>query len=160
MKSVVVTGSTRGIGKGLAKHFLARGCRVVITGRSQSMVDEVVAELNADASSADALIGVACDITRIEDIQAVWDGAIKAFGQVDVWINNAGISVDRKPLWELEAADIESVVGTNLTGLLFANKVVMAGMKGQGRGQDRPSDRQRASNTTKIRTKVQEMYAN
>ncbi|MDH3991989.1 MAG: SDR family NAD(P)-dependent oxidoreductase, partial [Gammaproteobacteria bacterium] len=62
MKTVVITGSTRGIGKGLAENFLARGCAVVISGRQQPAVDAVVAELG-QRYGADKLAGMACEIT-------------------------------------------------------------------------------------------------
>jgi short-subunit dehydrogenase len=52
-----------------------------------------------------------------------------------VWINNAGINIDRAPLWEQSAEAISYIVNTNLAGLLLANKVAMTGMKAQGRGQ-------------------------
>ena len=79
--------------------------------------------------------GRACDITSASDLQALWDFARDAFGRVDVWINNAGISIARAPLWEQSAPAINAIVKTNLTGVLLAGKVVMAGMKEQGGGQ-------------------------
>ena len=133
-KTVVVTGSTRGIGLGLAGQLLERGCRVVVSGRSQEAVDRVVERLGEGAGRA-PVAGRACDITSASDLQALWDFAHDAFGQVDVWINNAGISITRAPLWEQSIADLEAIVKTNLTGVLLAGKVVMAGMREQGGGQ-------------------------
>ena len=134
MKSIVITGSTRGIGRGLAESFLARGCKVAVSGRSAEAVQQLVGELAAQAG-AERVAGQACDITREQDLEALWDCARKAFGRVDVWINNAGISIHRAPLWEQSAEDLEAIVDTNLTGMLLACKVSMAGMKEQGGGQ-------------------------
>ena len=134
MKTLVITGSTRGIGRGLAEGFLARGCKVVLNGRRQQAVEKVVGELAAGAE-AERVAGCAGDVSRHEDLQALWRCAVDAFGRVDVWINNAGISIHRAPLWEQPAADLEAIVNTNLTGLLLANKVALAGMKEQGGGQ-------------------------
>jgi NAD(P)-dependent dehydrogenase (short-subunit alcohol dehydrogenase family) len=134
MKTVVITGSTRGIGRGLAENFLARGCRVMVSGRQQALVDEVVAEL-ATGHGGDNVKGKACEITEVEHLQSLWDEAINGFGKVDIWINNAGISIARKPLRQTDPAAISRVVAVNLGGVLLANQVVLAGMDAQGSGQ-------------------------
>ncbi len=134
MKKVVITGSTRGIGKGLAEDFLKRDCSVVISGRSQSAVDEVCEQLQA-VYGKDKVTGKACEITNANDLQALWDHAVETLGGVDIWINNAGISVERKPLADQSADDLMRIVHTNLGGLLLANKVVLAAMQKQGHGQ-------------------------
>jgi NAD(P)-dependent dehydrogenase (short-subunit alcohol dehydrogenase family) len=134
MKVVVITGSTRGIGRGLAENFLARGCQVVVSGRNQEAVDAVVGEL-AQQYSADKVAGKACEITSAAQLQGLWDAAVAAFGRVDVWINNAGVSAPRKALADTDEADIASVVDINLGGLLQANRVALRGMRDQGSGQ-------------------------
>ena len=131
MKTVVITGSTRGIGRGLAENFLARGCQVVISGRSQDAVDTVLGELNAGDKAA----GFACEVSDAAQVQALWDGAQQRFSRVDVWINNAGISAPRKNLADTDVDDIENVVRVNLCGMLLANRVALRGMIAQGGGQ-------------------------
>ncbi len=133
MKTVVITGSTRGIGRGLADSFLKRGCNVVVSGRGQQAVDEVVAELAA--TYPDKVAGAACDITDIDQLQGLWDAAITAFGSVDVWINNAGMDIPHVPIYEANAEQLKQIVDANLLGMLYAAKVVMGGMKAQGHGQ-------------------------
>ena len=133
MKTVVITGSTRGIGRGLAASFLARGCKVVVTGRGEAAVDKTVAELGAQHPGRVA--GIACDITQAAQIEALWKFAVEKFQRVDVWINNAGMSIRRGPLHEAKPTDIEAIVATNLTGVLLTNRVVIANMLAQGRGQ-------------------------
>ncbi|WP_261319100.1 SDR family NAD(P)-dependent oxidoreductase [Microbulbifer agarilyticus] len=133
MKTVVITGSTRGIGRGLAENFLASGCRVIISARGQSKVDSVIAELQSQHGK-DAVAGIACDITSEADLAKLWDFA-NSQGAVDIWINNAGMSIVRKPLHEQSAQDLRAIVDTNLTGLLLACKVALAGMLKQGHGQ-------------------------
>ncbi len=133
MKTVVITGSTRGIGRGLAEAFLARGCKVVISGRGAAAVERVVAELGGKYPGKVA--GAACDITQFSQIEALWQCAAQKFQRVDVWINNAGMSIRRGPLHEARPADIEAIVSTNLTGVLLANRVVIASMLAQGGGQ-------------------------
>lgn len=133
MKTVVITGSTRGIGRGLAEAFLARECKVVVSGRSADAVAELVAEL--EAQHPGRVAGAACDITQAQQIQGLWQAAADKFGKVDVWINNAGISLPRGPLHEADPAGIEAIVATNLTGVLLANRIVIAQMAQQGGGQ-------------------------
>lgn len=133
MKTVVVTGSTRGIGRGLANAFLARGCNVVVAGRAATAVERVVAELNSRHPGRVA--GTDCDITKVEDLEALWRTACARFSRVDVWINNAGMSIHRAPLHESRPADLDAIVATNLGGVLLANRVVIAGMLKQGHGQ-------------------------
>ena len=150
MKVVVITGSTRGIGRGLAEGFLARGCKVVVSGRSQQDVDRAVSGLGSGGVMEGALGGVmesarggvvegaaglACDVTSADQLQALWDFAVQRFGRVDVWINNAGVSSPRRHLKDAGVADVERVVRTNLTGLLLANRVALRGMEAQGGGQ-------------------------
>jgi len=134
MKTVVVTGSTRGIGRGLVEEFLKRGCRVAVSGRSQSPVDEVVTELSGLYGAAN-VTGHACEISSEVDLQGLWDTAVAAFGGVDVWINNAGISIARKPLHEQSAQSLQDIVSTNLFGALLACKVAIGNMHTQGHGQ-------------------------
>ncbi|MBP7689770.1 MAG: SDR family NAD(P)-dependent oxidoreductase, partial [Thermoflexales bacterium] len=87
-KTIVVTGSTRGIGFGLAHEFLQRGCRVVVNGRSQSAVDQAMSDL-AGRHGADRVGGFPADMTVYEQVQTLWDQSIKRFGCIDIWINNA-----------------------------------------------------------------------
>lgn len=133
MKTVVITGSTRGIGRGLVDAFLARDCRVVVSGRSAAAVAALVAEL--DAAYPGQVAGVACDITELSQLESLWQAGIDAFGSIDIWINNAGMSIPRKPLAESDPADIRAIVDTNLTGALLANQVVLRAMLAQGSGQ-------------------------
>lgn len=127
-KVVVVTGATRGIGLGLARELLARGARVVICGRSQESVDKALAELGA----GDAVTGVPCDVGNRDDVQRLWDHAVAAYGKVDIWINNAGMSVARTALPEVPREQVDAIVSTNLLGVLNGTAVPMAGMAASG----------------------------
>jgi len=132
-KNVVITGSTRGIGYGLADAFLARGCRVVISGREQPRVDEAVQSLDR-AHGPERIAGQVCDMTRFEQVQALWDAARQRLGSIDIWINNAGRSNLLAPFWELDPQQIQAVVETNLTGSMYGARVALAGLRAQGHG--------------------------
>lgn len=133
MKTIVITGSTRGIGRGLAEAFLARGCKVVLSGRSEAAVASAVTALSA--AHPDRVAGAAGDLSQPGAAGALWDVAQTRFGHVDVWINNAGMSIRRVPLHEARAEDLQAIVATNLTGLMLANRVVVGRLLAQGSGQ-------------------------
>ena len=134
MPTIVITGSTRGIGRGLAHELLARDCDVMVSGRSTEGVSAVVAELGAIHDTA-RVDGRACDITDPDAVRSLWLAAVDAFGVVDVWVNNAGVSVTRAPLWEQSDDDLAGVVAANLTGALYGCKIPIAAMLEQGHGQ-------------------------
>ena len=83
MKTIVITGSTRGIGFGLAEAFLARNCAVTISGRTTESVERAVTALSTDYG-ADRVVGRPCDVTRFEQVQALWMAAQTHFGQINI----------------------------------------------------------------------------
>jgi NAD(P)-dependent dehydrogenase (short-subunit alcohol dehydrogenase family) len=131
VKTAVVTGSTRGIGFGLARELLRRRCNVVVSGRSGDGVDNAVAELG----HPEQVLGVAADVTDPASVQALWDAAAARFGRVDIWINNAGTTTIPVPLWEVGADEVRQTVETNLLGTLYGLQVAARGMRAQGGGQ-------------------------
>lgn len=133
-RTLVVTGSTRGIGFGIAAELLKRGQNVVVSGRTQAAVDKAVAQLQPFATAGARAAGFACDVSRRADLQRLWDGAVAAFGRVDIWVNNAGMSPERHPVGELSAEDIRNTQETNLLGMMHATQVALAGMEKQPGG--------------------------
>ena len=133
-KRVVITGSTRGIGKGMAREFLRRGHSVAISGRSEASVARALAELRAAEDPGERLIGVPCEVDDYDQVQNLWDQSADAFGGVDIWINNAGISNSRAMIGELDPREIKTVNRSNLLGTLFGAKVALHGMTAQGHG--------------------------
>lgn len=131
MQTIVITGSTRGIGRGLAESFLAGGHQVVVSGRGQDAVNRAVSEL----SPPERVLGQPCDIRSLAALQALWDAAVARFGRVDVWINNAAIATDRMLLAELPGDQIQATVDTNLSGSIYGTRVALAGMLRQGGGR-------------------------
>ena len=131
---IVITGSTRGIGKGMALEFAKRGHHVVVSGRSQEAAETAARELQRSASGESRLIGVGCDIARRGDIEGLWQRSIDTFDKVDIWINNAGVSHPRQQAGDLHSRDIVAVQQTNLTGVLHATQVALKGMSLQTEG--------------------------
>ncbi len=132
--NVVITGSTKGIGLGMAREFLQRGHKVMISSRGQSAVDAAIAELSGEFESA-RIAGQPCDVSDRAQVQALWDKSASAFGTVDIWINNAGRDGEQKLFHELPPEDYVQTVNTNLIGLMHCNHVALRGMHQQGSGQ-------------------------
>jgi NAD(P)-dependent dehydrogenase (short-subunit alcohol dehydrogenase family) len=130
-RSVVVTGGTRGIGQGLVREFMKAGCRVTFTGSSEASTAKGLEALGGASAN---LTAVACDITDREQVQKTWDHAVATFGRVDIWINNAGISLPRKPFQEHAVTDLQDIVDTNIVGIFNGDAVAMKGMLAQGSG--------------------------
>ncbi len=133
MKHVVITGSTRGIGLGLAKAFLEQDCSVTISGRSQDDADRVVRDFNAQFSS-DRLLGLVCDVRDPVQVQALWNRSQERFDKVDIWINNAGYSGPQLPAWEFPPQKAEEIIETNLLGEIYGSMVAVREMLTQGHG--------------------------
>jgi len=133
-KHIVITGSTRGIGYGLADAFLQRSCQVTISGRSQESVTAAVATL-AEKHDADMVFGQAGDVADLEQVQRLWDATSAHFGAIDIWINNAGIAQDMQPLWDVPPRRVQAIVDANVVGVVFGSQVAVRGMIEQGHGQ-------------------------
>jgi NAD(P)-dependent dehydrogenase (short-subunit alcohol dehydrogenase family) len=134
MGAIVITGSTRGIGFFLAKAFLARGSAVVVSGRTDLAVKEAVERLGA-AHDPKRIVGCACDVTNARDVDELFRAASTSFGEVDVWINNAGTCNAARAYAELSADDITSVIQTNTLGTMLGSHVALRGMLRQRHGK-------------------------
>jgi NAD(P)-dependent dehydrogenase (short-subunit alcohol dehydrogenase family) len=133
LKVVVITGSTRGIGFGLASALSKRGCKVVVSGRTEETVQGALKQLSRTIGSS-SLSGQFCDVRSEQSLQALWDHAVDQYGQVDIWVNNAGISNHPEKVWNIPSQEIESVVDTNLLGSILGTKIAVGAMLKQGHG--------------------------
>lgn len=141
MKVIVITGSTRGLGLGLAGEFLKRGCAVVVSGRTPAAVDNAVQQLSTGRSTeqsvnggADRVLGQPCDVTVYGQVQSLWEAARGRFGRVDVWINCAGLAHADIVFWDQPPERYPNVVMTNVVGTMYGCRVALTGMLAQGGG--------------------------
>jgi NAD(P)-dependent dehydrogenase (short-subunit alcohol dehydrogenase family) len=132
-KTIVITGSTRGIGFGLAEAFLQRGCAVTVSGRSEETTSRALDQLPSRYDRR-RILGVACDVTDSSQLAALWEAAAGRFGCVDIWVNNAGFAGEMATVWERPASEVQSVIDTNLVGTILGAQVAMNGMLAQGHG--------------------------
>jgi NAD(P)-dependent dehydrogenase (short-subunit alcohol dehydrogenase family) len=123
-KVAVISGASgpRGLGFATAKMFAAHGARVGILDLSEEASRNAAAELGPEHR------GFACDVTRLEDCKRAADQAIAAFGQVDILINNAGISQPLK-IMDVTPANYEAVLNVNLRGVLFLSQSFIPHMR-------------------------------
>lgn len=120
-KVVLVTGASRGIGRAIAEMFAARGAKVVGTATSESGAEAISAYLGEQGC------GMALNVTSQESIETVF-AAIKArFGDIDILINNAGITRDNLML-RMKDEEWHDVINTNLSSLYRMTKAVLRGM--------------------------------
>ncbi|MEP5763754.1 MAG: SDR family oxidoreductase [Halieaceae bacterium] len=134
MVNVVITGSSKGIGFGLAREFAQRGHNVMLSGSSQVSVDEALLRLD-EAALGGKVEGRPCNVTDPQQLQALWDAARGAYGRIDIWINNAGLARTVWPIKDTPDEDIVSMVSSNLLGTALGSKVAINGMLAQGEGK-------------------------
>jgi NAD(P)-dependent dehydrogenase (short-subunit alcohol dehydrogenase family) len=130
--NIVITGSTKGIGLGLAREFLRRNHNVMVSSRSEPAVAAALATLAGIGAGRAA--GCAADVARLDDVRRLWERSVVEFGGVDIWINNAGITNRRAPFCDLADEQVASVVATNISGVMNCCKVAISGMLAQGKG--------------------------
>jgi NAD(P)-dependent dehydrogenase (short-subunit alcohol dehydrogenase family) len=132
-KHIIITGSTRGIGYGLAESFLRLGCSVTVCGRGEEAVQKAEAGLKS-RYEANRVFSLACDVTIPEQVQTLWDRTVEQFGKVDIWVNNAGASGEQGLVWELPSNEAQMPITTNILGTVYGAQVAMRGMLAQGFG--------------------------
>jgi NAD(P)-dependent dehydrogenase (short-subunit alcohol dehydrogenase family) len=128
-KVVVVTGGASGIGRALAKAFLAARARVVIADVEKAALEATCKELDGDIS------GVPVDVRDPASVRALADAVFARHGACHVLVNNAGVSVANLNLWETESSDWQWVHGVNVLGVVhgiqaFVPRMIAAGHEG------------------------------
>jgi 3-oxoacyl-[acyl-carrier protein] reductase len=132
-RAVVVTGGSRGIGKGMAGVFARNGARVLITGRDFEAARAAADELGGQAPSGEVSY-VLADVASREDCRRVAAIAQERLGGIDVLCANAGIFPEAR-LEDLTEKDLSQVIDTNLKGTVLAVQACLPALKSSGRGR-------------------------
>jgi len=133
MKTAIITGGTRGIGEALVKSFLQNGWNVAYSGTTETTVKKSLLSL-AEQSAEGSYAAFRCDVTSESDLVSLWDSAIKAFGTIDIWVNNAGTANDQNEFHKIDPEIFTRIIDTNVKGLMLATHVAYNRMLDQGYG--------------------------
>jgi len=133
MKTVVITGSARGLGLEMAKCFRGKNFNVVISDLFKKDLENAKKELLKIKSVGDIDYFV-CDITKENEIVNLIDNTKKKHGVIDFWINNAGINQPDKMIWDLSSEEIDRMLDIDLKGTMVASKLIAKVMIEQNKG--------------------------
>ena len=129
-KVAIVTGSGQGLGFAYASELARRGASVVINDINQDVADAAVTSITAAGGTAHAVVGA---VGSSETAQALVDGAVEAFGRLDVLVTNAGILRD-KVMWKMTDEDFDQVLDVHMRGTFTCARAAVVKMREQGEG--------------------------
>jgi len=122
----IVTGAARGIGLAIAERLSQAGASVVIADIDEEGAAAAVERLGEGGGEA---VEAIADVTSAEEVEAMVERALDAFGKLDILVNNAGITGRDAPLWELTDKDWERVLGLNLTSTFYCCRAAISHMR-------------------------------
>jgi 3-oxoacyl-[acyl-carrier protein] reductase len=124
-RTALVTGASRGIGAAIAKELAGEGANVVLVGRDRAALDRTATEITTSGGKADVF---ACDITAIDEVQALAEHVRQRFGQLYVLVNNAGLGSFSTPLHEMTPEQFDRIMNTNLRAVYCMIREFAPGM--------------------------------
>ena len=130
-KVAIVTGASRGIGRAIALALASQGAKVVASARNAEALAQLAEEIKAQGGDALAVVG---DVALEDDANNLVKQAVEAYGQVDVFVNNAGITRDGL-LLRMKNDDWDAVLDTNLKGAFLCTRAVAKVMSKQRSGR-------------------------
>ena len=122
MKTILVTGATAGFGAAFARRFIRDGHRVIATGRRAERLQGLAAELGEN------LLPLALDVTDKQAVAAFPAALPDGWKQIDVLVNNAGLALGLSPAWEADLEDWDTMIATNVTGLVHMTRAILPQM--------------------------------
>lgn len=124
-KSIVVTGGTSGFGLALATAFKNQGANVVVCARKKD---------GLKSFPRDGILGVRANVTKEKDVKKLAEFAVKKFGRIDIWVNNAGAWMPHLPIEKVDWGKAHELMEVNLFGMAYGSKVALADMRKRGSG--------------------------
>jgi len=133
MKTVVITGSARGLGFEMAKVFRKNNFNVVISDLGEENLIKAQEELTKIESQG-TIAHKVCNVTNTDDITNLIQYVKEKYQEIDIWVNNAGINQPEQAIWELEDSAINMVIDVDLKGTVLCSKYIMKEMVKQKKG--------------------------
>ena len=130
-KTVLITGATSGIGLACARKFAANGDRLILTGRNRQQLEQTGRELTEKGTQVLTLV---FDVRNREEASKCIDTLPEEWREIDVLVNNAGLALGLEPEYEGDLDDWETMIDTNIKGLLTMTRLVVPGMVSRNRG--------------------------
>ena len=131
-KVAIITGGSRGIGRGVAVAFAREGAAVVIVGRNKQDCDATAAFISAKGGTA---ISIPADVSKEEDVTRIAEQTIEKLHRIDVLVNSAAVNLPYRVVSDVTMADWNWIIGVNLTGIFLCCKAVLPQMKKQHFGK-------------------------
>jgi NADP-dependent 3-hydroxy acid dehydrogenase YdfG len=131
LKSALITGAGSGIGRATARALAEKGLRVALVGRRRDALEETRAELGDAGASA---VVAPCDIADRAQVSAMVERVLRDLGSIDVLVCNAGVNTPKRALEELDPAEWDRLIATNLTGTFNVVHFVLPSMRQNRRG--------------------------
>ena len=130
-RNAVVTGGAQGIGRAIVERFLDSGAAVAIWDRDRPLAEKTAAELNNRGKAT----AVACDVTKLAEVERARDATVKALGRIDILVNNAGIAGPNVKTWEYAPEAWAEVMRVNLDSQFYCCRAVVPLMIAQNYGR-------------------------
>lgn len=129
-KVVVVTGASSGLGEATARYLAERGARLVLAARRTDRLQTLAGSIKSNGGQ---VLVVTADVSRYGDVQAIAEQAVKEFGRIDVWVNNAGL-MSLAPMAARKVEEWDRMIDINVKGTLYGVAAAMPVMEKQGSG--------------------------
>jgi uncharacterized protein len=123
-KVVVITGGTKGLGKALALSLLKENVNVIVCAKNKKELKNL----------EQGVLGIKANVSKEKDLNKLLNFVIKKFGQLDIWINNAGIWLPHLPIEEVDWKRAHDLIEVNLFGTVYGSKVALEQMRKQNSG--------------------------
>src|SRR5674476_19775 len=133
MKTAIITGGTRGIGAGLVRDFLRCGWDVAYSGTTKESIEKSLLSLS-EQFDKEYYIALKCDVTNEKDLINLWKSTLKSFGRVDIWVNNAGVTNEQAPFFQISPDEFMKIIDINIKGLMLSTYIAYNRMLLQGYG--------------------------
>jgi 3-hydroxy acid dehydrogenase/malonic semialdehyde reductase len=127
-QTILVTGATAGFGAAFARRFVRDGHRVIATGRRVERLADLAAELGEN------LLPARLDVTDAAAVAGFLETIPEAWREIDVLVNNAGLALGLSPAWEADLDQWDTMVATNVVGLMHVTRAILPGMVARNRG--------------------------